>query len=77
MKRILQRMIGVDIESWNKTGQLVEEGRVRSRAGFIRDAHMKYLGEFLVYDSLSAEEKRAILVKELEELLERLKMLSL
>jgi len=77
MKKILQRMIGVDIDSWNKTGQLVEEGRVRSRAGFIRDAHMKHLGEYLVYDSLSNEEKRAILVKELEELLERLKKLSL
>ena len=77
MKTILQRMIGVDIESWNKTGQLVEEGRVRSRAGFIRDAHMKHLAEFLVYDSLSAEEKRAILVKELEELLERLRTLAL
>lgn len=75
MKRILQRMIGVDIESWNATGRLVEEGRVRSRAGFIRDAHMKYLKEYLVYDSLSPEEKRAILVKELEELLERLKKL--
>ena len=77
MKRILQRMIGVDIESWNKTGQLVEEKRVRSRAGFIRDAHMKYLKEFLVYDSLSPEEKVAILVKELEELLERLRKVTL
>lgn len=77
MRKILQRMIGVDIESWEKTGQLVEEGRIRSRAGFIRDAHMKYLGEYLVYDSLSPEEKRAILVKELEELLERLRKLTL
>lgn len=76
MKKILQRMIGVDIDSWEKTGQLVEAKRIRSRAGFIRDAHMKYLKEFLVYDSLSAEEKRAILVKELEELLERLRLLS-
>ena len=76
MKRILQRMIGVDIDSWEKTGQLVEAKRIRSRAGFIRDAHMKYLKEFLVYDSLSLEEKRTMLVKELEELLERLRLLS-
>lgn len=77
MKKILQRMIGVDIDSWNKTGQLVENGRVRSRAGFIRDAHIKYLKEYLVYDSLTPKEKHVILVKELEELLERLRMLAL
>ena len=77
MKKILQRMIGVDIDSWERTGQLVENGRVRSRAGFIRDAHIKYLKEYLVYDSLTPEEKRVILVKELEEILERLRMLSL
>lgn len=76
MKKILQRMIGVDIDAWEKTGQLVETKRIRSRAGFIRDAHMKYLQDYLVYDSLTPEEKVAILVKELEELLERLRLLS-
>ena len=76
MKRIMQRMIGVDIESWRKTGELVEQGKIASRAAFVREAHTRHLEEYFIYESLSLEDKVAMLVKNLQELLERLGKLN-